>query len=224
MDPPSSESPDKLPSTNVVFALSLITVLVVDIRDFTGLAQRVEASKLSKVTGTLFREAGQALQERGAWAQKYIGDAVMAVWLHKKSAPEARELAAIFDGLSHLARIAGGLQRQFDLDAPIGIGAGMNSGWASVGNVGSIASSDYTAFGDVVNMAFRLESATKEMACDLVLGQGTHEFIAGSMDPALFEKRAIKLKGYTDPATVFGAHLSALPKMLEALQRSVNPQ
>jgi len=199
-------------------------VLVVDIRDFTGLAQHVEASKLSKVTGTLFREAGRALQERGAWAQKYIGDAVMAVWLHNKSGPEAHELAAIFDGLSLLVQIASGLQRQFELDAPIGIGAGINSGWASVGNVGSLASSDYTALGDVVNMAFRLESATKEMACDLALGQGTHEFISGSLKGgSYFQERVVKLKGYDEPVTLFGGHWSSLPAVLEALQRDANP-
>lgn len=216
---PTSGSIEKMPSTNVVFALSLITVMVVDIRDFTGLAQRVESSKLSQVTGALFRDAGQALQQRGAWAQKYIGDAIMAVWLHKKHAPEPKELVAIFDGLSLLVQIAAGLQGQFKLDAPIGVGAGMNTGWASVGNVGSIASSDYTALGDVVNMAFRLESATKEMACDLVLGQGTHEFLENTSAGQLFQKRSVKLKGYEEPATVFGGNLSSLPRVLEALRR-----
>jgi adenylate cyclase len=217
----SSESIEKQPSTNVTFALSLITVLVVDIRDFTGLAQQVEASKLSQVTGTLFREAGNALQERGAWAQKYIGDAVMALWLHEKPAPEPAELAAVFDGLACLERIAAGLQQQFELAAPIRIGAGINSGWASVGNVGSIASSDYTALGDVVNMTFRLESATKEMASDIALGQGTYEFLASCRDAAqLFQKRVVILKGYDQPATVFGAHLSSLPAVLEALRRN----
>jgi adenylate cyclase len=221
---PSSESIDKQPSTNVTFALSLITVLVVDIRDFTGLAQRVEASKLSQVTGTLFREAGDALQERGAWAQKYIGDAVMALWLHEKPAPEPAELAAVFDGLACLERIAAGLQHQFELPAPIRIGAGINSGWASVGNVGSIASSDYTALGDVVNLTFRLESATKEMASDIALGQGTYEFLASWMDAArFFQKRVVNLKGYNQPATAFAAHLSALPAVLQALRRNVNP-
>jgi adenylate cyclase len=217
----SSESIEKQPSTNVTFALSLITVLVVDIRDFTGLAQQVEASKLSQVTGTLFREAGNALQERGAWAQKYIGDAVMALWLHEKPAPEPAELAAVFDGLACLERIAAGLQQQFELAAPIRIGAGINSGWASVGNVGSIASSDYTALGDVVNMTFRLESATKEMASDIALGQGTYEFLASCRDAAqLFQKRVVILKGYDQPATVFGAHLSSRPAVLEALRRN----
>jgi adenylate cyclase len=221
---PSSEGPEKQPSTNVVFALSLITVLVVDIRDFTGLAQRVEASKLSQVTGTLFHEAGQALQERGAWAQKYIGDAVMALWLHKSSAPEQTELCAVFDGLACLARIASDLQGQFQLAAPIRIGAGINSGWASVGNVGSIASADYTALGDVVNMTFRLESATKEMACDIALGQGAYEFLASFMDAGhLFQKRLVNLKGYKESAIAFGAHWPALPAVLEGLRRGVNP-
>src|SRR5262249_11457705 len=179
--PPRIEEPDELQSTNILFAQSLITVLVTDIRDFTGLARRMDASKLSMVTGAFFREAGKALQQRGAWAQKYIGDAAMAVWLHKKRAPEVRELAAGFESLSRLAGIAAGLQAHFELDAPIRIGAGVNTGWASVGNVGSIASSDYTALGDVVNKAFRLESATKEIACDLAVGQATFDFLSGAI-------------------------------------------
>src|SRR6266478_9814309 len=192
VQPPPVEQPDELQSTNILFAQSLITVLVADIRDFTGLGRRLEASKLSSVTGTLFREGGKALQERGAWAQKYIGDAVMAVWLHKKRSPEMRELSNVFEGLSRLIEIASGLQSQFGLDAPIRLGAGINTGWASVGNVGSMASSDYTALGDVVNKAFRLESATKEIPCDLALGQGTYEFIACSIDVEhLFQKCSV---------------------------------
>jgi adenylate cyclase len=146
----------------------------------------------------------------------------MAVWRHKKRAPDAHELAAIFEALSRLYAIAIGLQQQFGLAEPIRIGAGINSGGAMVGNVGSIASSDYTALGDVVNKAFRLESATRTMAFDLALGQETYELIAGSIAGAerLFEKCIVKLKGYGEPAAVFGAHLSSLPGLIEALQRS----
>jgi len=219
--PPPVAEPDELKSTNLLFRESLITVLVADIRDFTRLAQRMDTSKLSMLTGTFFREAGKALQERGAWAQKYIGDAVMAVWLHKKRAPELREMIAVFDSLLQVATIAAGLQPQFDLNAPICIGAGINTGWASVGNVGSIASSDYTALGDVVNKAFRLESATKEIPCDVALGQGTYDFIAGSIDSLpLFQYCTVRLKGYDEPAVAYGARLSSLPAVLEALQRT----
>ena len=173
------------------------------------------------MTGTLFREGGKALQERGAWAQKYIGDAVMAVWIHKKRAPELRELAAVFEGLSRLIAIAGGLQSQFGLDAPIRLGAGINTGWASIGNVGSMASSDYTALGDVVNKTFRLESATKDIPCDVALGQGTYEFLAGLAGiESLFNECTVKLKGYDDPATAYATHSASIPSVLEAIKQS----
>ena len=221
VNPLPAEEPEGLQSTNILFAQSLITVLVTDIRDYTGLARRTEASKLSQITGTLFRDAGRALQERGAWAQKYIGDAVMAVWLHKNRAPESRELAAVFDGLAQVAQIASGLQAQFQLDTPIRIGAGINTGWASVGNVGSIASSDYTALGDVVNKAFRLESATKEIKYDVAVGPGTYDFLSGCIDASgLFESRTVHLKGYDEPATAYALNLSAIPAVLEPLHRS----
>src|SRR2546426_6791704 len=58
--PPPVEDPDALKSTNMLFRSSLLTVLVVDIRDFTGLAQRMDAYKLSTITVTFFREAGKA--------------------------------------------------------------------------------------------------------------------------------------------------------------------
>ena len=223
-EPPSTKRRKNEPSTEAILARSLITVLVVDIRDYTGLSQRVEGSKLSEVTGTLFRLGGRELQERGTWAQKYIGDAVMAVWRHKGHAPQAQELAAIFEGLSRLYQLASGMQQQFGLAEPIRIGAGINSGGAIIGNVGSIASSDYTALGDVVNKAFRLESATKEMDFDLALGQDSYDFVAGSIDAdRLFQKCFVKLKGYDEPAAAFATHLSSLPVVIEALQQSPNP-
>ena len=145
----------------------------------------------------------------------------MALWLHKTDAPDLREMIAVFDGLSQLTAIAAGLQRQFELNAPISIGAGINTGWAAVGNFGSIASADYTALGDVVNKAFRLESATKEILCDVALGEETYGFLAGVMHPApIFQCRTVKLKGYGEPATAYGARLSALPAVLEALRRA----
>ena len=206
-------------STNILFAEKLITVLVADIRNFTGLSQRIDAAKLSQLIASFFREAGKALKERGAWEQKYIGDAVMAVWLHGKREPGARELLAIFDGICKLSGIASSLQQQFGLDAPIRIGAGLNTGLASIGNVGSIASSDHTALGDVVNKTFRLESATKELNCDLVLGQPTYKLLAQCMGAAPpFQSCLAKLKGYEEQVTVYTGQLTSLPVVLDVLR------
>ncbi len=214
-----AEATDEFDSTNILFAEKLITVLVVDIRDFTGLGRRLEAARLSQLVASFFREAGRALKDRGAWEQKYIGDAVMAVWLHGMNAPGRREMLAIFEGIRKLSEIAAGLQQQFDLESPVRIGAGLNTGFASIGNVGSIASSDHTALGDVVNKAFRLESASKELNCDLVLGQPTYELLTQGMSSTPpFQPSVATLKGYDGKVTVYTAQLSSLTVVLEALR------
>jgi adenylate cyclase len=207
-------------ATNVSFAAKLITVMVADIRDFTPLAQRIAPGSLSLITGTLFREAGQALQEHGAWAQKYIGDAVMAVWLHESEKPgAAADLRPVFNALSKLLAISARLQGTLGLDAPIQLGVGINTGWASVGNVGSIASADYTAVGDVVNKAFRLESATRQLACDIAVGQETYDLLAGSVEAGrIFQARSVKLKGYEELTTAYAASLALLPGLLESFR------
>jgi adenylate cyclase len=225
VQPPPAEEPDQLRATNLFFKETLITVLVVDICDFTRLSQRIDAAKLSKLMGTFFREGGKVLEQRGAFAQKYIGDAIMAIWLHKKRAPEREELYAIFDGLSQLVAITAGLQQQFELQTPISIGAGINTGWASVGNVGSIALSNYTALGDVVNKTFRLESSTRQCSYELMLGPDTYKRLADTFDTSmLFEFCSMFLKGYDEPVTAYGADFSSLSSVLEGLTRTQRTQ
>jgi len=219
---PQTEEFDSLQSTNIFLAQSLITVLVADIRDFTGWGRRVDSETLSKMTGKLFREAGRVLQARGAWAQKYIGDAIMAVWLHKRREPDRDEFVAVFDALARLTDLVDGLQAHFQLDAPVRFGVGINSGWASVGNVGSIAASDYTALGDVVTKAFRLESATKEISSDVAIGQGSYDFLAKFVDPGVFQPRSVRLKGYEELVTAYVAKLPAVASVLQSLTRSLD--
>jgi adenylate cyclase len=213
-----ADTANDLASTRIVFSQSLITVLVADIRNFTGLARKIEPSRLAQIAGSFFREAGKLLQERGAWTQKYIGDAVLAIWQHEQDLLSIAELSAAIDSQWRLAQVAAGLQAQFGLDAPVRIGAGINTGWASLGNVGSLASSDYTAMGDVVNLAFRLESATKEIGYDLAIGQGAYDLLVNAgVGSDMFERHALKLKGYDEPSTVYAARLAAVPTLLQRL-------
>jgi len=203
----------ELEATNVFYSEKLITVLVIDIRDYTGLAQRIDADTLSQIVGSIFREAGKALQTAGAWAQKYIGDAVMAVWIHEnRGVDPGTEIAAIVRTLLIIVDLVSQLQQRFGLAAPVRIGAGLNSGPASVGNVGSIAASDYTAVGDVVNKAFRLESATKEVHCDLLMGEETRNLLAGQPDLLrVLNEFSLRLKGYDQAATAWGTDFGKLP-------------
>jgi adenylate cyclase len=189
----------------------LVTVMVADIRDFTGLAQRVEPGVLSSVTGTLFQQSGKALQQRGAWGQKYIGDAIMAVWLHRDKEPGFNEMRAVFDGMSDVVAIAAGLQSLCKLDDPIRLGVGINTGLASIGNMGSKVTADYTAIGEVVNRAFRLEAASRELACDLVLGCETYrELSSVTHADRVFNASTVRMKGYEKPITAYTAQFSSL--------------
>src|SRR5579863_4925301 len=203
--------------TSVLMAPKLITVLVADIRGFTVLAQRLDPETLPKITGTLFREAGKVLHNRGAWGQKYIGDAVMAVCLHAESAE--REIVNVMSALASLAEIAASLQGQFNLEQPIRIGVGLSSGVAALGNQGSAAAPDFTALGDTVNRAFRLESATKEVGWDVALGEDTYGLI-GSLGNVrdLFQSRKLQLKGYAEPVTAWGTRFEALLPALDPLR------
>ena len=154
----------------------------------------------------------------GTWAQKYIGDAVMAVWLHEDLAPTTAELRAVFDAVSQLTTIADGLHGTLGLDSPIRLGVGINTGMAMVGNAGSVAISDYTALGEVVNHAFRLEAATRTLDCDLVVGKGTYDFLSKSIDAGIFQVSTTMLKGYDEPATVYTAQIEALKILLESMR------
>jgi len=201
------------------FSDRLITVLVVDIRGFTGLASRLPGARLSEVISAFFRESGTVLAEQGAWTQKYIGDAVMAIWLHADDPPALGELVPVLSALEKIFGIAAGLQPVFDLDTPIRIGAGINTGIACVGNMGSEASSDYTALSDAVNLAFRLESATKEIGCDIALGKSTHTLLGKHPDAAcLFEQHLVHLKGYQDAKPAFAAREAGLAALLGLLR------
>ena len=217
---PLEPDPEELAATDVIFAEKLITVLVVDIRDFTGLARRTDPGTLAQITRSFFGEAGLLLLERGSSTQKYIGDAVMAYWQHSAHQPELTELIAVLESAAHIHDIADRLQDRFHLDAPVRLGAGINTGLASVGNVGSVAFADYTAMGDVVNKTFRLESATKETGCDLHLGEETWRYLSAfTGSPPVFEPQTLNLKGYEEPITVWGASMASLRTVLEILHK-----
>ena len=205
-----------LGTTTAFYAEELITVLVIDVRGYTHLAQTMKPDTLSQVMRAFFSFGSKALLESGSWAQKYIGDAIMAVWIHKLSgARTSHEVLSIVKALLCVVDVAGDLQERFGLAEPIRVGAGLNTGRASVGNVGGIAAADYTAVGDVVNKAFRLESATKQTPYDLLLGRDTFTLL-GSQLPvdALFSECIVDLKGYEKPAPAWGTGFGALARAL----------
>jgi adenylate cyclase len=184
-------------ATMVLYARSVITVLVVDIRDFTPLTRQLDEAILAQTIGTWFRQAGTILRRYGASGDKYIGDAVMAVWTHASQNPKAAEICDILKALSEIEAFTRTLHQQFPLPAPLRVGAGVNTGISIMSNTGPQENPDFSPLGDTVNAGFRLETATKNSGFDVALGRTTVECLNGS--GALgkhFEKQAVELKGY----------------------------
>jgi len=196
--------------TTAIHTHSLTTIMVVDIRDFTPLARTVSESLLSQTIGTWFLRTGQITQRLGSWAQKYIGDAVMAVWVHDHPESLAADLLKALRAVSEINTATAEISTNLPLPGPLKIGAGVNTGPAIVGG------SEYTALGDTVNAAFRLEAATKQIGMGVALGARTFqelELTAGSSTP--FAKREVQMKGYEGTSTAWGISFEALGEFLK---------
>jgi adenylate cyclase len=204
---PSSRAPrvvEPAQRTQISFAQSLVTVLVMDVRNYTVISREIGEKRISELMADIFRTAGELLTEKRSWSQKYIGDAIMGVWVHDQQAIDAAELASILDIVTQLRELFTKLQGRYKLERPLAFGAALNTGYASVGNMGSAAIADFTALGDTVNKAFRLETATKELGCDLILGRSVLEFLVPSL-PAETRPRTAeaRLKGYDQAEKVY---------------------
>ena len=198
--------PRNMPTT-AMHTHTLTTIVVVDIRDFTPLARALPEAVLSQTIGTWFLRSGQIAQRLGSWAQKYIGDAVMAVWIHEDQANLAPDVVRALRAVSEIDAVTGELHRSLPLPAPLRIGAGLNTGPAIVGGT------DFTALGDTVNAAFRLEAATKGLGLGVALGERTFNELRLSK-PAPFARREVELKGYEGPSTAWAVSFADLAEFL----------
>jgi adenylate cyclase len=193
--------------TTALQAHSLTTIMVVDIRDFTPLARTVSEELLSQTIGTWFLRSGQITQRLGSWAQKYIGDAVMAVWVHDQEEALNDDLIRVLRAVSEINDATAEISRTLPLPAPLRIGAGVNTGPAIVGG------SEYTALGDTVNAAFRLEAATKQTGLGLALGDRTFQEL-GLPPNCPFARRDVVLKGYEGQSTAWATSFESLQEFL----------
>ena len=193
--------------TQALQSNALATIVVVDIRDYTPLARTVSEALLSQTIGTWFLRAGQIAQRLGSWAQKYIGDAVMSVWVHDDQNRLRAELLRALEAVSEIESATTEISRTLPLPGPLRIGAGINTGVAIIGGV------DYTAMGDCVNLAFRLEASTKMLGMGVLIGERTFAEI-GLPARAPFVQRQVEMKGYDAPVAAWATTFEQLREFL----------
>jgi len=175
------------------------TFLFTDLRGFTALSESVTPEKVTYIMNKVLTAQQIAVQEHGGMVDKYIGDAMMAIF----NAPldlKNHSKVAVDCALDILQNIKNLNEELISEGLPsIAIGIGINSGEAIIGNMGSKNRFDYTAIGDAVNTAARLESATKEKGVDLLIGESTEKFCGLSLK----ELKSIKVKGKSKELKIF---------------------
>ena len=167
------------------------TFLFTDVRGFTALSETLPPEEVTKIMNKALTIQSDAVQKHGGMVDKYIGDAMMAIF----NAPM---------DLQHHEHIAVTCAKEIQdniikADIGVAIGVGVNTGEAVIGNMGSDTRFDYSAIGDAVNTAARLESATKEAGVDILIGEETEKY-CGVQLKAL---KPIKVKGKQKPLKIY---------------------
>jgi adenylate cyclase len=177
------------------------TMLFSDIRRFTALAEALTAQATVDMLNEYFSEMAETVQQQGGVLDKFIGDAVMAVFGAPVSGPDDADHAAA-TARQMIRRLRALNQRRASRGAqPLEIGIGIASGEIVAGPVGSPARKNYTVIGDAVNLAARLESANKHYGTSVLLAGATVErFVA----PALLRRiDLIRVKGKEEPTEIY---------------------
>lgn len=180
-----------------------ITVLFCDIRGFTTLAEQLQPQpeRLTMILHRLMEPLSQAVLAENGTIDKYIGDCLMAFWNAPLDVPDhaARAVAA---GRRMIDAVAA-LNVEFAREgmAPLSVGIGINTGTCIVGNMGSGARFDYSAIGDAVNLAARLEGLTKDLGVPLIMGQATA--VALGPTAAVRPLDAVSVRGRSTPTRIF---------------------
>ncbi len=152
-----------------------LTVLFSDIRGFTSMSEALAPEDLVKLLNVYFTEMTEKVFDHQGSLDKYIGDAIMAVFGAPIAAAEHPHLAC--RTALDMIRALDVLRAQWRRDGlpDIGIGIGINTGPMIVGNMGSVSRFNYTVVGDAVNLASRIESLNKTYGTSILLSEYTYE-------------------------------------------------
>jgi len=157
------------------------TVFFSDLAGFTDLSEKLPAEQMVEVVNAYLEETSECLHRHGAYVDKYIGDAVMAVLGAPQHLPD-HPVAACRAALEARRALAGINARYADqVGVRLEVRIGLNTGELIVGNLGSSRKKQYTVMGDTVNLASRLEGANKVFGTGILIGEETARRVQGAM-------------------------------------------
>ncbi len=193
------------------------TVFFSDLAGFTDLSEKLrdEPERMVEVVNAYLEDTSECLHHEGAYVDKYIGDAVMAVFGVPAAQPD-HALAACRAALAAQRALDGINVRYASTGVTLAVRIGLNTGEMIVGNLGSSRKKNYTVMGDAVNLASRLEGANKEFGTGILLGETTALAVAGRM--ATRPLTRLRVKGKLQAVEVH--ELVGAPADLTPVQRA----
>ncbi|WP_312362275.1 adenylate/guanylate cyclase domain-containing protein [Ensifer sp.] len=179
-----------------------LTVMFVDVRNFTEISERLAPTDVVAFLNTLLDALSRHVIANEGTLDKFIGDSIMAFWNAPVDVADhpRKALRAALGMRETLARLNADDAFGFGATQDVGIGIGIHTGLACVGNMGAETRFNYSAVGDTVNIAARIEAACKEVSFDILVSEATAQAVP---DCALLEAGALGLKGKTTRTRLF---------------------
>ncbi|MDZ8052230.1 MAG: GAF domain-containing protein [Aulosira sp. ZfuVER01] len=178
-----------------------VSILFSDIRGYTTLTENLEAEEVVSMLNEYFESMVEAVFKHKGTLDKYIGDAIMAVF----GSPlplEEHAWMAVQTALEMRHRLHDFNQRRYLSNKPrINIGIGINSDTVISGNIGSSKRMEFTAIGDGVNLGSRLESVSKQYGCDIIISDNTYKPCRNNIWAR--ELDYIRVKGRNEPVAIY---------------------
>ncbi|WP_250884277.1 adenylate/guanylate cyclase domain-containing protein [Glaciecola sp. XM2] len=194
-----------------------VAILFCDIRGFTGLSERMQPHELMKFLNSYFLRMNDAIHQNNGFIDKFIGDAIMALFDHPGGNNSNKALDSIRAAIDLHAALAMYNQQRESVDyPPVEIGVGVHFGPVIIGTVGCDDRMDTTVIGDSVNISYRLESLAPKYDADIIVSSQLLDqlTIDSKTEIAYRFVDFVRVKGRKEPIEVYEI-LNHLPKDIQ---------
>jgi adenylate cyclase len=173
-----------------------VTVMFIDVAGFTSFAERAAASEVVATINRLFERAVPIIRDHGGHVDKFVGDGLLAVF----GAPR-RQGDHADQAFAAALEIERAVADEFGDELTIGVG--LNSGRVVAGNVGGAGRFEFSVIGDTVNVAARVEAATRKTGDAVLVSEHTRALLSEDVAASLEQRPAVPLKGKTEEVALF---------------------
>ncbi len=193
-----------------------VTVMFTDIRDFTGFAERSGARQVVATLNRLFALMVPIIHAHGGHVDKFVGDGLLAVFGAPRRQPDHADQA-----LEAAIKISRTVVNEFGEELALGVG--LNSGTVIAGNVGGGGRLEFSVIGDAVNVAARVEAATRTTGDPILISEWTQRLLSKVAAASLQQRAPVQLKGKSLAVALFAPPALVRDVAIGGQKRSPQP-